>query len=98
MKWLRTLRFLFGPRCGEISELSSRKLDGALPLAERLSRRLHFLTCPGCRRYDKQLKFLRRAFRMQPPPADAHLSEQARQRIASRVSEELKELPSSSPK
>ena len=92
MKWFEKLCLLFSPRCEEISALSSKRLDTELPFSERLSRRLHFLTCASCRRYDRQLKFIQRALRMQPPLPNEHLSPEAQQRIAARIAEERKNV------
>lgn len=47
--------------CKETSELVSRGMDTALPLAQRLAIRLHLFMCGACRRFDAQMQFIRRA-------------------------------------
>lgn len=45
--------------CEEASVLASRELDEPLGLAERLAVRGHTLVCRSCRRFRRQLQFLR---------------------------------------
>lgn len=47
--------------CRDVSELVSRALDRELRLRERLAVRAHLLVCRGCRHFERQLAFLRRA-------------------------------------
>jgi predicted anti-sigma-YlaC factor YlaD len=47
--------------CKENSELLSQALDRTVTLRERLAMRLHLMMCRGCRNFEKQLTFLRRA-------------------------------------
>jgi len=49
------------PNCAEMSKLASQALDRELPLGLRLEMQLHHLVCCWCRRYAKQLQFLRKA-------------------------------------
>jgi hypothetical protein len=49
------------PTCREASRLQSIALDQPLPLPKRFGLRLHLLVCKWCRRYSKQIRFLRRA-------------------------------------
>ncbi|MBI5612836.1 MAG: zf-HC2 domain-containing protein [Gammaproteobacteria bacterium] len=71
--------------CKEVSLLLSRSRDQRLTWRERLGVRLHLLYCEGCRRLEKQLRFLHAAVRRfvasAGPAADARLSEDARRRI-----------------
>jgi hypothetical protein len=46
-----------------VSRLVSQGEDRKLGLAERVSLRLHFAICKGCRNFDRQLRFLRLALR-----------------------------------
>ncbi|MDA8110790.1 MAG: zf-HC2 domain-containing protein [Betaproteobacteria bacterium] len=52
--------------CREVSRLVSQGLDRELGLGERLALRLHFALCEGCRNFDRQMRFLRRAMRALP--------------------------------
>ena len=77
------------PNCADMSRLASRSLEQPLSLRIRLRMRLHYLICVWCKRYFKQLKFLRQA----APNFEDHagalpgrgLSIEARQRIMQRL-------------
>ncbi len=47
--------------CREASRLLSRREDGALPAWQRLFLRLHLSVCAACARFERQIRFLRRA-------------------------------------
>jgi hypothetical protein len=49
------------PDCREASRAQSEMLDHPLPPAKRLGLSLHLLICKWCRRYGKQIRFLRAA-------------------------------------
>lgn len=49
------------PDCREASRAQSEALDHPLPLAKRAGLWLHLLICKWCRRYGKQVRFLRHA-------------------------------------
>lgn len=59
------LRFLvrLNAPCRDMTHLISRSLDEELPWHERLAYRLHVLYCTSCRRFGRQLRALRDAFR-----------------------------------
>lgn len=74
--------------CEESTRLVSESLDRELPAGERWAVRLHALCCWSCRRYRRQILFLRDAIRRRAidigaaaPPAGPTLSPEARQRI-----------------
>ena len=81
MKGLRTI----SPKCREASRLQSEALDHALSPLQRLGLRLHLVLCKWCRRYGKQLGFLRQAaHEHQDKVAEAApqtLSPEARERL-----------------
>ncbi|NNM70458.1 MAG: zf-HC2 domain-containing protein [Gallionella sp.] len=52
--------------CKQSSELLSQALDRPITFRERLAIRLHLLICDGCRNFDKQLTFIRKAARELP--------------------------------
>ena len=79
------------PACRQIVPLLSQAQDRKLSWRERLTTKLHLLTCTFCTRYVRQLEFLRTAARTQTqsenteaaPSADApRLSPEARERMA----------------
>jgi hypothetical protein len=45
--------------CNEAARLTSESLDRTLPFHDRLAVRLHLLACISCRRYRRQVLFLR---------------------------------------
>jgi hypothetical protein len=77
------------PNCAEMSKLASQSLDRQLSWNLRLKMRLHYLICCWCKRYRKQLQFLRQA----APRLDQQfaafssrgLSLDARQRILQKI-------------
>jgi hypothetical protein len=79
--------------CDESTRVMSDSLDAELPLAERLAYRLHALGCRHCRRFLRQIRFLRAATQRLGRPAAAEespdavvlppLSPEARRQIAS---------------
>ena len=46
--------------CHDITRLLSQSMERSLPLRTRLLIRLHFSICVWCKRYDGQLKLLRK--------------------------------------
>jgi len=53
--WIKDL----GPSCRDMTRLQSRALDDSLPLSKRVGMKIHLLFCIWCRRYGRQLRFLR---------------------------------------
>lgn len=49
------------PDCREMARTSSRRLDGALPVAHRVGRAIHLAFCRHCRRYRRHIDWVRRA-------------------------------------
>ncbi len=74
-------------RCEEASLLASQELDEPLGLAQRLAIWGHLLACRSCRRFRRQLWFLREALRrrdaalVQAGPEQDALSPAGRARI-----------------
>lgn len=61
MNRLRRLRSLVTLRCASASELLSRRLDEPLDLFDRLALNGHLIACSPCRRFGRQIRFLREA-------------------------------------
>ena len=77
------------PSCKEATRLQSAALDRKLTLLQRLGLRFHLVLCKWCRRYGKQITFLRSATQRcaqdeqhSPPQA---LPSEARERIKRRL-------------
>jgi hypothetical protein len=49
------------PSCKDVSHLVSQGLDRQLGFGERLRLRLHLAICEGCRNFERQMDFLRKA-------------------------------------
>ncbi len=47
--------------CKEATRLMSQSLERPLTLGERVGLRVHMMICVGCRRAERQFKFLRDA-------------------------------------
>ncbi len=81
MKLLETLL----PACRQVSRLQSDLLDRPLSLPKRFGLRLHLLVCKWCRRYGKQIRFLRQAVHEHPDELSQAtpqtLSPEARERL-----------------
>jgi predicted anti-sigma-YlaC factor YlaD len=101
MNWLanisKSLRQGIGdlsPTCKQSVQLQSAALDTKLPLRQRLGLKIHLMLCRWCRRYGKQIGFLREATREHGgeeralPPRS--LSPEARERIKQRLEAEKK--------
>lgn len=71
--------------CKETSRLISESSDRELSLGERLGIRLHLWMCDNCRRFERQMQFLRKVMHIGGEtgklPVTASLPEEARERI-----------------
>jgi hypothetical protein len=92
MKWLRNLVGALGllsPTCRQATRLQSEARDRRLSFFEKLGLRLHLFLCKWCRRYGKQLEFLRSAARECEPDesrqAPQGLPPEARERIKEKL-------------
>lgn len=77
------------PSCRDATRLQSAALDRPLTLAQRLGLAFHLFLCKWCRRYGKQLRFLRRASRERPGSLEEvtprGLSTEARERLKQKL-------------
>ena len=80
------------PSCRDAARLQSEALDKKLSFGKRVGLSLHLLVCKWCRRYGKQVRFLREAAHEHPENlAEAvpqKLSAEARERIKQRLQSE----------
>lgn len=88
-RWPRRLLRLLLPDCREMSQLTSRSMDTSLGVTQWLRMGLHWVLCTTCRRYRRQLLWLRRVagFSTQPPVGVARigLAPEARERLLRRL-------------
>ena len=89
---LKPLAAKFGelsPTCREAARLQSEALDHSLGLRQRIGLRIHLLLCKWCRRYGRQIAFLRSAAHECPDkvaePVPQKLSAEARDRIKQKL-------------
>jgi hypothetical protein len=81
---MRAILWLAGklPPCEAITRLSSESMERPLTARERAQKRLHFLICVWCERYERQLRLIREVAREPNPDApDAVLSGESRERM-----------------
>jgi hypothetical protein len=73
------------PDCRDVSGMQARAFDTPLPIAKRLALRLHLLVCSWCRRYGRQISFLREEAGAHPEKIEKNephcLPEDARERL-----------------
>ena len=79
------------PKCREMVRILSQSMDEPMPLTTRIKKRLHFLICCWCQRYEEQLRYMRHTVGRFPEHADeasdAPFSGEARERIKRRLTE-----------
>ena len=94
MKLVKLIVTVLTLPCEGAAAVASELLDGGTTQAERCAWRLHLLGCAGCRRFNRQLKFLRRAMaRLRKRSSDEDVSivlllpSEARERISAALVE-----------
>jgi len=58
------------PKCREMVRILSQSMDEPMPLGMRFKKRVHFLICCWCQRYEEHLQYLRKTARSFPEHAD----------------------------
>jgi hypothetical protein len=87
--WLQTKLVIFigkhTPKCREMVRILSESMDKPMPFMMRIKKRLHFLICCWCQRYEEQLHYLRKTAREFPDHAadisDATLPAKAKEQL-----------------
>ena len=93
--WWQTKLVIFigrhTPKCREMVRILSDSMDRPMPLSMRIKKRLHYLICCWCQRYEQQLYYLRETASAFPEHADnssdARLSPSAKTRIKNKISD-----------
>jgi hypothetical protein len=75
------------PNCREAARLQSEALDKKLSFSKRVGLALHLMICKWCRRYGKQIRFLRSAAEQCPE----HLTEAVPQKLSAEARERIRE-------
>ena len=82
------------PNCREASRLQSDALNHPLTPLQRFGLRMHLMLCKWCRRYGKQIRFLRHATHEHPEQmteaSPSTLSPETRQRLKRALRDEAK--------
>src|SRR5213596_3973529 len=94
--WLQTKLVIFigkhTPKCREMVQILSKSMDEPMPLMMRIKKRLHFLICCWCQRYEEQLRYIHETARQFPEHADqasdAPFSEEAKERMKQKLAEQ----------
>ena len=85
------------PRCNRLTHLISQSLDRKLSIRDHLILELHFIGCPKCARYQKQLQVIQKLLASKSPksvPLEMSISlapetkERLKQMLASRSGED----------
>ena len=87
LKSLRDGAGELSPSCREAARLQSEALDHRLRLRQRMGLRIHLLLCKWCRRYGKQIDFLRSAAHQH----DKHEHSLPAQKLRPAVVEQIKQ-------
>ncbi len=69
-RFLAAIQLLFTLRCKHSSELISSGMDEEWSGVERWAVRLHYLSCGTCRRFRRQMAFVKKAARTAARSAD----------------------------
>ena len=93
--WLQTKLVIFiakhTPKCRDMVRILSQSMDQPLPLSMRIKKRLHFLICCWCQRYEEQLRYIRDTACKFPEHVDEvpgpPLSEEAKKRMRQALAE-----------
>lgn len=89
VKPLARVMAALSPSCRQASRLQSEALDHKLPILQRIGLRIHLFLCKWCRRYGKQIRFLRDAAHDHSDelvePAPQKLPDAARERMKQRL-------------
>ena len=94
--WWQTMLVKFigkhTPKCREMVRILSRSMDEPMPLTMRIKKRLHFLICCWCQRYEEQLRYIHETARQFPEQADEvpgpPLGEEAKERMKQKLAEQ----------
>ena len=94
--WWQTMLVKFigkhTPKCREMVRILSRSMDEPMPLIMQIKKRIHFLICCWCQRYEEQLRYIHKTARQFPEHADKipgpPLSEEAKERMKQNFAEQ----------
>jgi hypothetical protein len=96
--WLQTKLVIFigkhTPKCREMVRILSQSMDEPTPLMMRIKKRLQFLICCWCQRYEEQLHYIRETAGQFPEHPDEASSvpfpEEAKERIKQKLADQIR--------
>jgi hypothetical protein len=96
--WWQTMLVKFigkhTPKCREMVRILSQSMDEPLPLMMRIKKRLHFLICCWCQRYEEQLRYVHETSRQFPEHASeassAPFPPDVKERIKQKLAEQVR--------
>lgn len=80
------------PKCTEVTRILSQGMDRHLSLKTRLQLRIHYLMCSFCKRYGKQLQYMRLVAREFPEKASEVSSAKLSDETKAGLKEKLRAL------
>src|SRR5438045_8796136 len=91
--WWQTMlvKFIgkYTPKCRDMVRILSQSMDEPMPLIMRIKKRIHFLICCWCQRYEEQLRYIHDAASRFPEHADkasdTSLPPEAKDRIKAKI-------------
>jgi len=94
--WWQTKLVIFigkhTPKCREMVRILSQSMDQPMPLTMRIRKRIHYLICCWCQRYEEQLRYIRGTASKFPEHADEisghSLPSAAKERIKAKLAEQ----------
>ena len=97
MNWLTNVMKSLGrgmvelsPGCREATRLQSEAMDRPLPLRKRIGLKIHLVLCRWCRRYGKQIGFLRSVAHEHEKHEETLPSQTLRPEVKERMKQRLK--------
>ena len=97
MSLLTAIKKVLTLSCDESTRLVSMSMDSDLSRSERVAVRLHAVSCRSCRRFRRQIQFIRDAIQRRSadasadPSADLSLTHEAREHLKHVVAQRLRE-------
>jgi len=96
--WWQTMlvKFIgkYTPKCREMVRILSQSMDEPMPLIMRIKKRIHFLICCWCQRYEEHLHYIRDTASRFPEHADeasgATFPSEAKERIKQKLAENVR--------
>jgi len=80
------------PSCRQVSRLQSAATQQPLSLGQRIGLKFHLLVCSWCRRYGRQISFLREAVQARPDKLAENQSQSLPNEARERLKKSLRDI------